>query len=761
MKVDTKYLYELLPAHYRVIDEENGKPLESFVKLLAREGGNVEDSITQLYENWFIETCDEWVVPYIGDLLGVKGVHEIEDASVYSRRAYIANTLAYRRRKGTVLVLEQLALDISGWRSKVVEFFQLLSTTQNLNHIRLHNTVTPDLRQMNNLDLINTAFDKQSHTIDVRNIETQGGLYNIMNIGIFLWRLESYPMKYCDARLIPSGLGIPDAAYTFSQLGLNTNLFNNPQTEKDIVHLAEEINVQGLLRRRNLHDELEDARQAIVNGETPEYVYFDQEYPPVFQLYVNGSNIPVPIEEITICNLSTWRLPPQIKNYNRYEADGTITIIPRAIIAAVDPVLGRITFSDPASVLELAVNYSYGFSGDVGGGPYDRKFSLSELEELEFDWHVGLSKSHLPVQGETIHTELQNAIDDWNNPVNVKEVGLITIMDNRTYIKDILDTWNIQIREGQRLFIIAADWPIKDDPNNLPLKHRPVGSFNPEDLRPHLLGNIDIEGTTPLGSASSGSFEMNGLLVEGRVKVLNGNLNSCGIDHCTLAPFDPATMPLVFDDGFEAEEQNGILNVELNRSICSHIIIDSEDASLAIKESIIDHKEDQSITHIRGQLIVQNSTIYGIVEAKSLDASNTLFMDLLDISRRQFGCVRFSYVKPGSRTPRRYRCQPELEVQTQIKELEKTGPISNARKQEVKDQILNWLFPVFNESTYGHHAYAQLGNATPKQITTGGDNSSEMGVFNYLQQPMREANLNIVLEEYLPLGLEAGIIYTT
>ena len=78
-----------------------------------------------------------------------------------------------------------------------------------------------------------------------------------------------------------------------------------------------------------------------------------------------------------------------------------------------------------------------------------------------------------------------------------------------------------------------------------------------------------------------------------------------------------------------------------------------------------------------------------------------------------------------------------------------------------KDQILDWLFPVFNSTTYGHHAYAQLGNETPEQITAGGDNGSEMGAFNYLQQPQREANLKIVLKEYLRLGLEAGMIYVT
>ena len=56
-----------------------------------------------------------------------------------SQRAQVANTLAYRRRKGTAAVLEQLARDVTGWNASVVEFFQLLATTQYMNHLRPEN----------------------------------------------------------------------------------------------------------------------------------------------------------------------------------------------------------------------------------------------------------------------------------------------------------------------------------------------------------------------------------------------------------------------------------------------------------------------------------------------------------------------------------------------------------------------------------------------------------------------------------------------
>ena len=86
-----------------------------------------EPTSSVLYDNWFIETCDEWVVPYIGDLLGVRPIRAVESAGV-SARAYVANTIAYRRRKGTAVVLEQLARDVTGWPARAVEFFTRLAT---------------------------------------------------------------------------------------------------------------------------------------------------------------------------------------------------------------------------------------------------------------------------------------------------------------------------------------------------------------------------------------------------------------------------------------------------------------------------------------------------------------------------------------------------------------------------------------------------------------------------------------------------------
>ena len=66
--------------------------------------------------------------------------------SAFSQRSYVANTLAYRRRKGTAAVLEQLARDITGWRCKAVEFFERTASTQHVNHPRPSHQFTVDVR---------------------------------------------------------------------------------------------------------------------------------------------------------------------------------------------------------------------------------------------------------------------------------------------------------------------------------------------------------------------------------------------------------------------------------------------------------------------------------------------------------------------------------------------------------------------------------------------------------------------------------------
>ena len=119
----------------------------------------IEENLEQLYDDQFIETCDDWVVPYIGDLIGWQQVHEAGEPSdaaslrgqqrnkILIPRRELANTIRYRRRKGTLSLLELLAFDVAGWHARAVEFFRLLGSTQNINLSHIHRGGTVDVRQ--------------------------------------------------------------------------------------------------------------------------------------------------------------------------------------------------------------------------------------------------------------------------------------------------------------------------------------------------------------------------------------------------------------------------------------------------------------------------------------------------------------------------------------------------------------------------------------------------------------------------------------
>jgi hypothetical protein len=215
MSFNAERLYELLPSLYRIrdtgsgvkvltgqersefqnltgnLDEEIPGPLKSLLSIIAEQIAILEENLEQLYDDQFIETCADWTVSYIGALVGTRGLVSIPGAT-FSQRGEVANTISYRRRKGTASVIEQLARDVTGRNANVGEYFQLLATTQYMNHLRPANLSVAGLKNWKLLEYANTPFDTMAHTVDVRRIEKKRGKYNIQNIGVFFWRLNSY-----------------------------------------------------------------------------------------------------------------------------------------------------------------------------------------------------------------------------------------------------------------------------------------------------------------------------------------------------------------------------------------------------------------------------------------------------------------------------------------------------------------------------------------------------------------------------------------
>ncbi len=346
------------------LDELQRGPLKAVLSLLAEQVAVLEEDLDQLYDNQFIETCAEWVVPYIGDLVGSSDLFVFPRARV-SRRADVANTLAYRRRKGTAAVLEQLGHDVTAWEARVVEFFRLLATTQYLNHLRPTPDAWADLRPSTLLERLNGPFDYLAHTVDVRRIESGHGRHSIPNVGVFLWRLNSYSRTDSPAAPHPGNA----RCYRFDPLGRDVPLHVRPETEDQITHLAEMVNVPMRLSRYMLklrpgdyygRDGSEAIRSLLVcadGKEIPGMVPGGSPGPE--EPYVVAANL-ADIQDAG--GAWTWANLPKDK-------------------VAIDPESGRIAFPlDEPAPKEVRVTYHYNFSENMGGGEYART-ELSRPED--------------------------------------------------------------------------------------------------------------------------------------------------------------------------------------------------------------------------------------------------------------------------------------------------------------------------------------------------------------------------------------------
>lgn len=698
MSFDIQKLYNLLPEIYRVRDAEQGMPLKALLSVIADEVGGFEENLKQLYDDQFIETCAEWVVPYIGDLVAYKTLHS-KRTKYLSSRAEVANTVAYRRRKGTATMLEQLARDVTNWPARVVEFYQLLATTQYMNHIRPNNFYSPNLRDWESLEMLDTAFDRTARTVDVRRISSGAGKYNIPNIGIFLWRLQACSMTESPA------FQLDDCRFFFSPLGNDTHLFTKPEAEEDISQLAKRLNVPDPINRRLMAEYLTDY------------------YGVKKSILIEKSGTEIPYEDILVCDLSDMENSGEWTN-KPPEADPDHGIQAKI---AIDPVLGRIAFSDalkPEQNEVVKVTYHYGFSHDMGGGEYDREQTFGQETES--------------MEQVTSPAKIQESLTRLSSDGGTVEIG-----DSGQYS----ETLSVSLSGAAKIALRAKNG------------HRPTLALD-EDLT--------VEGE------KEGVVSLNGLLITGGRLIIpknNNKLRLVRLRHCTLVPgisLDHDGTPQQPDTESVCVELSTV-KVEIDHCILGGLRV-VEGAEVKITNSIIDATNREKVAYSAmdgssygGVLEIVNTTVIGKVYTRLLKlAANTLFLSQVESKQKQVGCVRFSFVPVGARVPRRYRCQPDLALQKAIKAAQKEQDnLTSSEKSALADKVFSQIKPDFSSLRYGHPGYAQLMLSCPIEIRGGGDDESEMGVFHDLFQLQRETNLRVRLEEYLRFGLEAGIFYTT
>ncbi len=732
MSFDAQRLYELLPAIYRVRDAQQGEPLKALLSVLAEQVAVLEEDLAQLYDDQFIETCHEWVVPYIGDLVGARGVFGYPNAT-FTQRAQVANTIAYRRRKGTATVLEQLAHDVTGWNARAVEYFERLATTQYLNHLRPRNLAFTSVRDAitiayrarvdagrvteqtirlpnwETLEYAVTPFDTTARTVDVRRIASGRGKHNIANVGIHLWPIESFPVQTAPAFRVDA------RRYRFDPLGRDLPLFNAVETESEISHLATPLNVPMPLSRRVLSEKLA--------------TYYGPDRSLLIAVNTSPPSPPVGADGICVCDLSDLR-----------DTSGQVTgwaHMPKDRIA-VDPVLGRIAL--PADAQQLRVDYHYGFVGRLGGGTYGRASTFSTNPE-----------QIIRVQrGQTTIQAALNALAGTGGVVEIEDDGLY------------FETPTVTVPAGTSIELRAAD------------EHRPV---------------LFLDGELNITGGEQSEFVLNGLwLAGGNVRVPSttgagdaNRLATLALKHCTLAPSatpDPRTVspPASFLAPVTLIVEQADLDLEIASSITGPLRVCAE-AATTIIDSIVDAGSPETLVYAdvsgngyAGALTVRNSTLVGRVRVDVLTlATNTIFHSQaqpappdeppVQARRLQEGCVRFCYLPLSARVPRRYRCQPDQALNDRASELDLTS--SRELTDVQKNLVVTRVTPVFTSLRFGDPPYGQLSQLAPLAIRQGADDESEMGAYHKLYQPQRVANLQTRLDEYLRFGLEAGVFYAT
>lgn len=752
-------LWNLLPAIYRAEDsailDRNG-PLRELVDRLGSQAAILRRSLDRLWADQSIETCDDWVIAYIGDLLATNLVASLD---ARGQRLDVAKTIYYRRRKGTLSVLEEIAADITGWDARVVEFFRRMGRTRHnfdpaiglpsetnnaVGNRRLQQaqglvgdlTQTfiggwADLRNVYGASKAHSVFDEFFYTADVRRGKGQLGWHNIPRLGVFLWRLISFPAgeiidspltKTATDRRIgvtpvqyqncpdhytfdPTGREIPlfAASRVFSDRGISPAEWQLPTTiskpllEQEFLHLYATIDQANRIRFNSLG--IFDASGKLV---PLEYILRDPAEEPIR----DSQGQPIKSKQITADS----------RDWSTRKADFTFL---------VDPEKGKIIRGQkiPVDINNISINikdffvtYHYGFSSTIGAGAFDRRL-------------IGATATATP---EPIFEIAGGGSELATSLTTLAPTGTLTLTDSLTYTA--ISNIGSNTTPIQAVTIQAEN------------RKRPV-------LRPPATATNPI--TWVFYGAPGSHLILTGLFISGIDIVLQGEFESVTLNCCTLDPghFDTDTNKYVSAvDGKVLSSSHLWVEAQVNHLIVNHCITgaiatkaNGNITQLSISDSIIQAFDDsqQILNLTNGDVHLNRCTLLGNAKVHRLEASECILNGVVQVENPQQGCVRFSAWATGSVLPRRYE---SVEIS------------SNS--------------PLFTSRVFGHPGYAQLQSGADAAILShtgggiasileGAEDGSEMGAFAREKNAIKERSLRIKYEEYMPLGLVPVIVYVT
>ncbi|MDT5156604.1 MAG: hypothetical protein QOH51_961 [Acidobacteriota bacterium] len=767
----TEKLWQLVPEVYRNEDGLAASPgvLRRIVELIGAEAARSRRSIDRLWEDQYIETCDDWAVPYIGDLVGARLVSAQDRRG---RRVDVANAVKFRRRRGTPDLLDTLVRAMSGWDVVLVEGFRRLARTRHrLDPVPraggfFTGTLsggTADLRSPAGAEVSDGPFDEYFHTLDTRLLRGRDGRFGINKLNFHLFRLKAYEMIEVDPVELtdPDGLGFP-RIFTFDPSGRDIPLFIDADPPDPDAVAA----LPGQLSRpacgQPLEWEITQAMRCRLLGHTAYQVTAS-----IIEALLQLANPPTATDEQALFQLLEVRFkseqslrrrlqdlgagiavnPPdwyrKLVALSLLERTGKANLYPAQVeissasvpfnasqmaaanLAArecqpdpegtlagilIGPEQGRFASVPPdkASFSPFVERYHYGFPGDVGAGPYPRD----------------------PIPPADVPSLVASAGAVPGGGV-LKGDGLL-VDDNRTYA-----------------LAIRANSPVKNSVLQAGPQRRPyvVLSGGGANLLPQAIGSTFlIDGgwygvNDPLNPPADGAVA--DFVIEGAAGADPEDFDFDRVE-IRFATFDPGGLRA---DGVRIPALRLLVRARIRRLIIRrsimgpvHVVRDNPDdpsmvEELLICESIVDARETTdhlAVSSNFGTVVIEGSTIFGNVAADVLKASDSIVDGRVRVINNQAGCFRFSASEPGAavRLPPRFR--------------DVLAPISEA---------------AFNSTRFGDPQYAQLSVVAPLPLLGGAENGSEMGVFSHLLNPIRLSSVRAKVNEFGPVGLLAQYLF--
>ncbi|HEV7876495.1 hypothetical protein [Bradyrhizobium sp.] len=215
-----RLLYDRIPALYKLADQRAAQDvsphrpeLEDFVRVLAGPLAVLRQSIEESYADLFIDSANDWILPYLADMVGTRLIFPESDAN----RRDVRGTVGWRRRKGTPRMLRDLGGDLTGELVVTQEGWKRVQLAQDLDLLRSERLV-PDLRPPSIAERGYGPLDALMHAVDPRAISLRTGKYHPKHVVHWVHPTALFPLAYGTPADLTEA-GDPDLRYAFHPLG--------------------------------------------------------------------------------------------------------------------------------------------------------------------------------------------------------------------------------------------------------------------------------------------------------------------------------------------------------------------------------------------------------------------------------------------------------------------------------------------------------------------------------------------------------------